>query len=705
MDNQDPVECAAQRIAEMLDSPEQLNKLESLRATVLRKKGALDAQLKSAMETQLDDANKGLDRMSNVFTLINHLSHGFQAVDSLCMECRDAISHYDLVREVAWIHANLRRTINDFAAFSSTPAQISEMLEMLYDDSDTILIVHKSLCQLENMHSKALSNTETDQERQTVKGFFKGITTLRNKVEEVLWETFSNALEVSQRNPSLLVKCLMVVEVEGAYDQAVLSAKRPPGRANDNAVVPTARCYQGIVIEHIQQAVKQRFRSLIENAEGVAALTEGMHKAIDDVALVFDYMVPCFPTKYLIYEFHVKLYYILIRAEIEQLCSTPSLLSTADILRLVCWCDEFHGEMEMLGVESDAISPPLSLSLQPLIAAYGQKLESLVSEWRVNIQNADNIHDVQGMGENQILTTISHINIFKIAHEQLDLVLSSQAHQLMECTVAVCLTMLQDYQKHYVQLMQNWAAHTIPLEYAIATLNGAVISLDHTTDLQDKLQSQWREDYDLAQIHNGFAKLAKAAVAAVVGIMFQDLAEFFALFFSDPDWRTQDPMEVVVDTLEDFFTDFSVQLVEQYFGKMVQECLRRLVGRYVQCLIKPPPGCKALPPGASDLMARDLACAKTFFLKYLPARRVDQALAVLFDIASLLSSEASMCGLYLTKLADCHPDFTLKLGFLLLERAGFTGSSLGLAKEECQSILKHRKEPTGVSVFTDPSLL
>lgn len=61
---------AARRVSEWLTVPQDLEKLEQLRTNVLNKKNATDAQLKAAVQTQLESAQEGLELLNRSFASV-----------------------------------------------------------------------------------------------------------------------------------------------------------------------------------------------------------------------------------------------------------------------------------------------------------------------------------------------------------------------------------------------------------------------------------------------------------------------------------------------------------------------------------------------------------------------------------------------------------------------------------------------------------
>ena len=94
-------ESAIQRIGDLLRHPDDLtNKLPLLRKKIALERGAIEAQLKTAIEAQLDNAARGLEtlRFSKNETLV--MKDTLVSMDGLCANAQNTIKNYNHIKKV-----------------------------------------------------------------------------------------------------------------------------------------------------------------------------------------------------------------------------------------------------------------------------------------------------------------------------------------------------------------------------------------------------------------------------------------------------------------------------------------------------------------------------------------------------------------------------------------------------------------------------
>ena len=97
-------ESAIQRINDILRHPDDLtNKLPLVRKKVALERAATEAQLKTAIEQQLDNAARGLDTLSLCQTETEKVKDTLIAMDNLCANAQSMIKNYNHIKRVNFI--------------------------------------------------------------------------------------------------------------------------------------------------------------------------------------------------------------------------------------------------------------------------------------------------------------------------------------------------------------------------------------------------------------------------------------------------------------------------------------------------------------------------------------------------------------------------------------------------------------------------
>jgi exocyst complex component 3 len=94
-------ESAIQRLSDILRHPDDLtNKLPLVRKKITLERAAVEAQLKLAIEAQLDNASKGLDALNRSKMETLTIKETLIATDSLCANAQNTIKNYNHIKKV-----------------------------------------------------------------------------------------------------------------------------------------------------------------------------------------------------------------------------------------------------------------------------------------------------------------------------------------------------------------------------------------------------------------------------------------------------------------------------------------------------------------------------------------------------------------------------------------------------------------------------
>ncbi len=122
-----------------------MNKLEELRVYDTQKKNRVEAQLKTVVQTQLDEARQGLELLGQSATTIEEMRTKYVrivcAVCSLSGVCSFVKTHdfcrevsnlipseeYSLIIDVNIARSNLRRTLKEVERMLSIPERVREL--------------------------------------------------------------------------------------------------------------------------------------------------------------------------------------------------------------------------------------------------------------------------------------------------------------------------------------------------------------------------------------------------------------------------------------------------------------------------------------------------------------------------------------------------------------------------------------------------
>ena len=94
-------DAAIKKISDLLKHPLDLeNKFVSLRKKIASESAAIDAQLKAAAESQLDDARKGLEALQTAVKETDKVKSNLKNINTFCSDVQTTIGNYTKIKQV-----------------------------------------------------------------------------------------------------------------------------------------------------------------------------------------------------------------------------------------------------------------------------------------------------------------------------------------------------------------------------------------------------------------------------------------------------------------------------------------------------------------------------------------------------------------------------------------------------------------------------
>uniref|UniRef100_A0A7E4UXX1 Exocyst complex component Sec6 n=1 Tax=Panagrellus redivivus TaxID=6233 RepID=A0A7E4UXX1_PANRE len=365
---------AMDQIQLMFQRPDQLEKLDAIRKRADRKKAAVEAMLRTGVQSQLE----------GIRTAIGHLHNAAEDVKEI-ERCTGYI--YEQVQSVPEMKAKMRELSKANATHSQYAAAM-ENLKHIFNIGDTIekthesitngqlLHAHKNIMELENARDDLmyevhkLKNEKREYDKNLLKSYFSDVEKLAQNLAKQLWYICSRALETVQgidNGPQQLVSALRIVEREERIDQYYtdrLSASdnfMPPGRP---------RKWRAKVFEILAKNVTQRvegnqLQDRSTNTNWLAVYLEVCRKVlVEDLRVVKSGLAPCFPPEYKIYDRYINMYHGAIAKRLREIASED--LIKAELVQLLGWVQSYGGA-EILGNHRLGIQTAALLAEQPLL--------------------------------------------------------------------------------------------------------------------------------------------------------------------------------------------------------------------------------------------------------------------------------------------------------------------------------------------------
>ena len=203
---------------------------------------------------------------------------------------------------------------------------------------------------------------------------FRGVENLLKDFEKKLFDLIRDTLELGQNHPAVLVKIIQIVEREEKLDE-ILKAKLINQKLDpfDDINRKSFRRYKELFFHYLRDSISNRFEKCFSKCSDIAEILKEAQMLLDDLTVVLDEIVPCFPDRYKIFDFFFKEYHIRFNTQMLSYANNPELVKAKDIIDLVRWVrQEYEPQLGRLGISDP--QPPLIETLEPLYQAYKEHI-------------------------------------------------------------------------------------------------------------------------------------------------------------------------------------------------------------------------------------------------------------------------------------------------------------------------------------------
>ncbi|CAN8104215.1 unnamed protein product [Discula destructiva] len=655
------------KLSELLRIPDDLDKIAALKAEFSRKKGAVDAQLRSGLKEQLETTQSGMNGLSEGQKAVQQIKEEMMKIDKLCAESQNMIKDFKTINLVSQAHRNfgaveeMRKNLETFNDRLETVENMLREDEADQENMPNLLPIHYELTQLRNIRDDAIEQIQRTGEQDsqtTLEEYFERLDGAIEWFDEHVGLIATSLINlVTSENNGLIVRFAIIIEAEDKSDQRVLALQEALKDHKEMATrfqsitdgAKRVRGYKDKFLEAVKIYAQAQFDSSREEfLDDPSKLEKIMKWYFNDLNAVRIGMVPLMPKKFKIFKTYAHVYHQLMHDFLLSVVDDPES-SSANSLEVINWPEKYYKKMKKLGFTEDQLTPHVIDNREAeLVREFRSVIIKFLDEWMDRIFTAekkDFVHrsEVEGANldadEYGYFRTKNLVDMWRMLREQLEGAAGSKRTDVVEGVVDAMFMRLRQRQQNWQQMLEEEAARfesgkepelegfqTLH-DWLVATANDQIACIDdneeegrfaYLTSFRQKFeplvsaQYMERAEVEVIGLRDVYVDFSTWCITKFTHLMFTiDFKNVMPDFFT-PRWYNSQALKQIIITFQDYVEDYRQVLHHSIVEIFVEIFSDELLVRYLSSVRNKGAKFKRSEP-FGDKIFEDLTAAFDFF--------------------------------------------------------------------------------------------
>lgn len=633
------------RIQDVLRTPEDLEKLATLKTEINRKKADVDARLREGLQDHLETTDNGMSTLSEGQKLVGQIKDEMKTIYDLCEQAQAIRKNFPQLDYLAKVHRNFEATRAMQAGLQTFADDCSQVQRLLEEDENdlyqqpNLLDTYMRLTRLRDFRDEALDQIRRAKDTSLEGDLLNHFDQLDNVVDSFddhLGFICMNIIDIVQRSddPSIVVRLAIVLASEEKNDDRVRALQDAQKDHQDlvskftsfNIGPKHIRGYKEKFLQAVENVAEGKFIQTKQDFQGDPSKLKTQTKWFaEDLNAVRQGMQNLFPRKWKIFNTYVDIYHKQMHDFLISFVEAEDL-RPPQMLAIVHFIEDYYKRMKKLGIPESQLKPHVLDSREgDLIRDYRNVITKALNSWidRMYVSDRKNFmsraSDALETDSDGHLRTKTLGDMWRMLHEQAEAAGDSEREDVVEGVMSAMFISLKSRQQQWekvvdeeVERYKNPTSEQLETlqqlqDWLLAIANDQIACVDDAAgDVVDDPTAQkgyltrFREDFvklstppsakfmstngttELDAIRDGYVDLATHCVNGFVQLVFRvDFRAIMMELFVPGKWYEQSAMARITTTFDDYIGDYNAILHPSLIDILVEELSDALLVGYL----------------------------------------------------------------------------------------------------------------------------